>query len=106
MSAITDALAQVDWKDLADRLNVDSGRIEDIATECSNSAKCCRRRLVQAYCDSQVAEIEVIVENIARALDKMEKKRQADSLREKFHIAGNLLVSVPASSRSNQFMCT
>ena len=105
LSAITDALtaAQVDWKDLADRLDVDPGRIEDIATECGNSAKRCRRGLVQAYCDSQVAGIEVIVENIAQALDKMGKKRHADSLRERFRIAGNLLVSVPAGSRS---MCT
>ena len=91
MSAITDALAQVDWKDLADRLNVDPGRIEEIATECRNSAKCCRRGLVQAYCDSQVAEIEVIVENIAQVLDQMGNKRQADSLRKKFRTAGNVL---------------
>ena len=93
MNQITDVLEAVeDWEDLAAELGIEDGKRSSIKSDCkidsSSAATCYRRKLVKTYCDRTVLELVEIVENIAKALDGMMKRQQADILRRKFGIAG------------------
>ena len=92
MNKITDVLEAVeDWEYLAAELGIENGKRNTIKADCrldGSVATCCRRRLVQTYCDSTALELVQVVENIAVALDGMTKRQQAGTLRRKFGIAG------------------
>ena len=56
---------------------------------------------MQTYCERSVLELEEIVENIAKVLDQMMKRQQANILRRKFGMAGKLIVAVIGSYFAN-----
>ena len=86
MNKIAEVLTEVkDWEGLANELNAKRGTTDGFKTTCradtSSLAKCYRRELVNWYCDSTGYELGVIVENIAKALEELDHKRQAAELR-------------------------
>jgi len=83
VAAIPNELESVEnWEGLANWLNVGSNVLKmDCAGERSRPA-CYRRKLVRYYCDSQVSgDPNNVTDDIAKALDKMNLKRQAQRLR-------------------------
>lgn len=81
---ISRLLADVtNWKGLAGSLNI---RNNDIVTDCTVEqarAACYRRELVRRYCDRQLSDNpSKVAEDIAKALELMDHKRQAQKLRE------------------------
>ena len=83
MWKISQVLADVpNWQGLADQLNI---RSNDIATNCAlgiAQAACYRRELVSSYCNSRPSGNPYIVaEDIAKALEKMGHKYQANEIR-------------------------
>ena len=75
-----------DWAGLASELDIKTGDKNSIQSNCKagsglDVAKCFRRSLVQMYCDSTGLEVEEVAENIAQALEMMNKKRQATIIR-------------------------
>jgi len=100
VAAISKELESVEnWEGLANWLNVGS---TDIKTDCageSSRAACYRRKLVRCYCDSQFAgDPNSVTEDIAKALDKMNLKRQAQQLR-------NLQFGKWVGKRSSLIVC-
>ena len=76
----------MDWKTLADWLDVDHQIIQGIETKClrdgGDLAKCYRRDLVWAFCQSTGGTVDSVREKMAEALEKnMKKKLQADNIR-------------------------
>ena len=97
MNKIAKVLTEVDWEQLAGELNIELGTRNTISADCKLGsgaiAVCCRRGLVQYYCDSTALELEQVVENIAQALERMEKRTQAKTLRKEFGVtAGSQLI--------------
>ena len=78
-----------DWKGLASELDIKIGDQTAISSDCKdNVAKCCRRKLVQKYCDDSGLAVEVTAENIAQALKPMGHKKQANIIRNMFPAGG------------------
>ena len=71
------------WKGLAAELNIEIGVQNDIEFKCRDDAKCYRRSLVRKYCDSTGLPVELVAENISRALEP-DNKRQANMIRNMF----------------------
>ena len=99
VATISTVLKKVeDWEGLANWLNV--GTI-DIKTDCtgeSSLAACYRRKLVRRYCDNSSEDPYNVAEDIAKALDKMSLKRQAQQLR-------NLQFGKWVGKRSSPLVC-
>ena len=70
------------WRELAGWLNIEP---EGIKSDCSRDgdlAQCCRRKLVEVYCDSTAKSPQQVAEDIAEILeDEMSNKRAANELR-------------------------
>jgi hypothetical protein len=90
VNRIADVLLEVeDWKGLASELDIKIGDQTAISSDCKdNVAKCCRRKLVQKYCDDSGLAVEVAAENIAQALKPMGHKKQANIIRNMFPAGG------------------
>ena len=84
MEDISQALADVrDWKGLTNRLSIRSDDIETYCAADSALAACHRRELVRRYCDKQPSgDPYKVAEYIAKVLEKMDHKRQAEQLRQ------------------------
>jgi hypothetical protein len=88
---ISEKLLGVDWVSLAGELEDPDGKLQmdnkvaSIEFDCKSSstdiAKCCRRKLVKAYCDSTGWDVEEIVEHIASALERIGNKKQGDAIK-------------------------
>ena len=80
---ITSVLMEVaGWEELAGWLNMNDG-IVSINSYCkSEPAHCCRRKLVQLYCERTAKSPYQVAEDFARALeDGMKNKKVANKLR-------------------------
>ena len=85
------------WKELASWLDVGSNNIETDCAREDSQAACYRRELVRSYCDKQpYGDPYDVAEDIAKALEKMDHKRQAKNLRRlqfgKWVAKGNSLI--------------
>ena len=85
-------LAEVpDWRGLADWLNIPTGGIHENCAREVDLAMCYRRELVRRYCDKQSSGNPYeIAEGISMALEKMNKNRQAEKLRNLVLISAEL----------------
>ena len=84
VNQIVDILLEVvDWKYLANQLDINSDIIEADCLKSSPAGSCYRRELVKTYCDSSGLGVEDVAENIAHSLGPS-NRRQANHLREKF----------------------
>ena len=83
MEKISQVLGEVlDWTGLANLLNI---RTNDIEARCEGKgiSLCYMREIVNRQCNRQESENpKNVAEDIAKALEKMEHKRQAQQLRE------------------------
>ena len=84
MAMISQTLNSVDdWKGLAIWLNIESNTIETDCAQDVAKAACYRRTLVQWYCNKQSSDNpSKVAEDIAKALDEMDYKYQAEKLRQ------------------------
>ena len=85
VTKIAEELSTVDWKQLAGWLDVPHGKVEGIQAKClrgdGDLLACYNANLVRVYCDFNGGPIQSIVEDIAQALEKMDKNLQASKLR-------------------------
>ena len=96
MGQISEVLEEMkDWQTLADKLGIESSKINYITTTCdiatSAPAECQRRMLVRAFCNQQgLVEVENIAENIAKILEVMKKPLLAAKLRRMYPVKSKL----------------
>lgn len=85
MTEIAEELATVEWETLAGWLDVEQGKIDGIESNCrgggSDPAQCFRNKLVRTFCESKSGSIQDVIEEIAKALERMNKNLQASKIR-------------------------
>ena len=72
---------------LAGELGFKRGTVNSIKENCigqPNRFQCQWRNIVLEYCDRTGFELKAVVESVAQALERIQKKRQAVNLRDDF----------------------
>ena len=86
VQTIAKVLQDVDWVELADFLDINSGAIEENCKSSSTSshlAQCYRRELVKSYCHKQTSgDPYKVAADIADILEEMEMMNLAGMLRQ------------------------
>ena len=83
-----------EWEGLAGRLNINTITIRTNCGTRTDKAHCYRRQLVTTYCDMlSSGDPNKVVTDFALILDEMEKKKQAQTLKE-LSFGGKLLCTI------------
>ena len=71
-----------DWQGLANWLNIRSDNIKEDCAQSNSLMMCHRRELVHRYCNKHLFDPNKVAEGIAKKLEQMDHKHQAEELRQ------------------------